>query len=37
VHGNPGIGIPNRDYYIAKCCAEKNRKYLKENDRGDKK
>ena len=31
VHGNLGIGIPNRDYYMDKYCAEENRKYLEEN------
>lgn len=29
VHGNLGIGIPNRDYYMDKYCMEENRKYLK--------
>lgn len=28
VHGNLGIGIPNRDYYMDKYCTEENRKYL---------
>lgn len=31
VHGNLKIGIPNRDYYMAKYCSDENRKYLKEN------
>lgn len=30
VHGNLGIGIPNRDYYMDKYCTEENRKYLEE-------
>lgn len=28
VHGNLGIGIPNKDYYMDKYCTEENRKYL---------
>lgn len=28
VHGNLGIGIPNRDYYMEKYCTEENRKHL---------
>lgn len=28
VHGNLGIGIPNRDYYMKKYCSGENRKYL---------
>lgn len=28
VHGNLGIGIPNKDYYMDKYCTEQNRKHL---------
>lgn len=31
VNGNLKIGIPNRNYYMDKCCMEENRKYLEEN------
>lgn len=36
VHGNLKIGIPNRDYYMDKYCAEENRKYLNGNYGGNK-
>lgn len=31
VHGNLGIGIPNRDYCMKKYCSGENRKYLEES------
>ena len=31
IHGNLKNGIPNRDYYMDKYCAEQNRKYLNAN------
>lgn len=32
VHGNLGIGIPNRSCYMGKYCTEENRKYLEDEN-----